>query len=63
MFAAALTAGRESDDTWDWRSPEESGVLHIPPPRDREVLHTPPPRERGVLHTPPPRVRGSLRLG
>lgn len=64
MFETALTDGSESEseETWDERSPEERGVLHMPPPRDKEVLHTPPPRERGVLQTPPPSVRGSLRL-
>lgn len=60
MFETALTDGRDSEETWDWRSPEERGVLHMPPPRDREVLHTPPPR--GALQTPPPIDRGSLRL-
>lgn len=61
VFETALADGRDSEETWDWRSPEERGVLHMPPPReDREVLHTPPPR--GALQTPPPIDRGSLRL-
>lgn len=51
VFETELTDGSDREDTWDWRSPE-----------DREVLHIPPPRDRGVLQTPPPSVRGSLRL-
>lgn len=62
MFDTALTDGRDIEEMWDVRSPEEKGVLHMPPPRDKEGLQTPPPRERGVLQTPPPSVRGSLRL-
>lgn len=51
VFETEPTDGSDREDTWDWRSPE-----------DREVLHIPPPRDRGVLQTPPPSVRGSLRL-
>lgn len=62
MFETVLTGGRESEETWDGKSPEERGVLHMPPPRDKEVLHTSPPSERAVLQTLSLNVGGSLRL-